>query len=149
MQQDLLELHFVKEGNVLSKEANSSQKLMWNMGVVMAQSYTDQLSDNVKRSINFKIRNGEWCGPAPLGYLNGIDGSTGKATIIPNPETHELIQRIFSEYATGTYSLAELARKSCLWGLQSKRGNEIRTQQIHKLIPVSYTHLTLPTICSV
>jgi site-specific DNA recombinase len=134
MQQDVLELHFVKEGNILSKEANSSQKLMWNMGVVMAQSYTDQLSDNVKRSIGFKIRNGEWCGQAPIGYLNAIDGRTGKNTIIPDPQAHEITQRIFREYSSGIYSLAELARKSGEWGLKSKRGNKIRTQQIHKLI---------------
>lgn len=95
MQQDVLELHFVKEGNVLSKDANSSQKLMWNMGVVMAQSYTDQLSDNVRRSIHFKVRNGEWCGMAPLGYLNAVDGNTGKATVIPNTFTSfAVIQRL-------------------------------------------------------
>ena len=69
MQRDILELHFVKKGNVLCKDANSTQKLMWNMGVVMAQSYTDQLSDNIRRSVNFKLRNGGWCGQAPLGYL--------------------------------------------------------------------------------
>lgn len=134
MQQDVLELHFVKEGNVLSKGANSSQKLMWNMGVVMAQSYTDQLSDNVRRSINFKVRNGEWCGMAPFGYLNAVDGNTGKATVIPDPQNAEIIKRIFKEYATGTYSLAELARKSREWGLRSKNGNKIGTQQLHHMI---------------
>jgi DNA invertase Pin-like site-specific DNA recombinase len=134
MEQDVLELHFVKEGNVLSKGANSSQKLMWNMGVVMAQSYTDQLSDNVKRSIYFKVRNGEWCGPAPLGYLNAVDGNTGKATVIPNPANAELIKRLFQEYSTGTYSLAELARKSREWGLRSNKGNKLGTQQLHGMI---------------
>ena len=78
LEKDVLELHFVKEGNVLCKGANSTQKLMWNMGVVMAQSYTDQLSDNVRRSIKHKVANGEWCGAAPLGYLNSIDTLTGK-----------------------------------------------------------------------
>ena len=134
MQQDVLELHFVKEGNILSKGANSSQKLMWNMGVVMAQSYTDQLSDNVRRSINFKVRNGEWCGLAPFGYMNAVDGNTGKATVIPDPENSEIIKRIFAEYATGTYSLAELARNSREWGLQSKNGNKVGTQQLHNMI---------------
>jgi hypothetical protein len=47
LEKDIIELHFVKEGNELSKNANSTQKLMWNMGVVMAQSYTDQLSEVV------------------------------------------------------------------------------------------------------
>ncbi len=44
MEKDVLEIHFVREGNVIDKNANSMQKLMWNMGTVMAQSYTDQLS---------------------------------------------------------------------------------------------------------
>jgi len=140
MEQDVLELHFVKEGNVLSKGANSSQKLMWNMGVVMAQSYTDQLSDNVRRSFKFKVRNGEWCGMAPFGYLNAIDGKTGKATVIPDPQNAEIIKRIFVEYATGNYSLAELARKSKDWGLQSKNGNKVGTQQIHHMIQNPFYH---------
>lgn len=134
MEKDVLELHFVKEGNVLSKGANSSQKLMWNMGVVMAQSYTDQLSDNVKRSIHFKVRNGEWCGVAPLGYLNALDVNTGKATVIPNPANAELVKRVFHEYATGAFSLCELARKSREWGLRSNNGNKLGTQQLHHMM---------------
>ncbi|MFK7839325.1 MAG: recombinase family protein [Bdellovibrionales bacterium] len=134
MEDGILELHFVKEGNILSNMANSAQKLMWNMGVMMAQSYTDQLSDNVKRSINFKIRNGEWCGQAPLGYINSIDSRSSKATITPDPASYEMIRGIFIDYASGTYSLAELARKYHHQGLRSKAGNEIRTQQLHKLI---------------
>ena len=94
MQQDIVELHFIKEGNVLSKDATSTQKLMWNMGVVMAQSYTDQLSDNVKRSMKFKMRNGEWCGLAPIGYINAIDKKTGKATVIPDENNAEIIKRV-------------------------------------------------------
>ena len=104
------------------------------MGVVTAQSYTDQLSDNVRRSFKFKVKNGEWCGAAPMGYLNAIDGKTGKATVIPDPQNSEIIKRIFVEYATGAYSLAELARKAKDWGLRSKNGNPIVTQLIHHMI---------------
>lgn len=128
IEKDFLELHFVKEGNVLSKEANSTQKLMWNMGVVMAQSYTDQLSDNVKRSIRHKINNGEWSGPAPLGYLNADDPDTGRKTIVPDPERAFLIKKLFQEFSTGVYSQAELIRKTKEWGLQSRKGNTISTQ---------------------
>lgn len=128
MEHDYLELHFVKEGNVLSKEANSSQKLMWNMGVVMAQSYTDQLSDNVKRSIKHKISNGEWSGPAPLGYLNMDDPNTGRKTIVHDPERAFLIKRLFQEYATGVYSQAELIRKAKGWRLRTIKGKSVSNQ---------------------
>jgi site-specific DNA recombinase len=133
MNRDVLELHFVKEGNILSKEANSTQKLMWNMGVVMAQSYTDQLSDNVKRSIKHKISNGEWSGPAPLGYLN-VDDPAGGKTIIPDPERAFLIKRLFQEYSTGTCSQAELIRKAKGWGLETRKGRAVSAQTFNQLI---------------
>jgi site-specific DNA recombinase len=134
MNRDILELHFVKEGNILSKDANSTQKLMWNMGVVMAQSYTDQLSDNVKRSIKHKISNGEWSGPAPLGYLNAVDPDTGRKTIIPDPERAFLIKRLFQEYSTGTCSQAELIRKAKGWGLETRKGQAVSAQTFNQLI---------------
>lgn len=34
----------------------------------MTQSYTDQLSDNVSRGMDFKVRNGEWNFQAPMVY---------------------------------------------------------------------------------
>ena len=129
-----LDVHFVKEGNILDENANSMQKLMWNMGVVMAQSYTDSLSDNVKRSNRHKIANGELCGPAPLGYLNSIDASTAKKTVILDPERSFLIRKIFEEYALGVYSLAEMCRKANEWGLRSRKGNKISSQTLHGII---------------
>jgi site-specific DNA recombinase len=134
MNRDILELHFVKEGNILSKDANSTQKLMWNMGVVMAQSYTDQLSDNVKRSIKHKISNGEWSGPAPLGYLNTDDPDTGRKTIIPDTERAFLIKRLFQEYSSGTCSQAELIRKAKGWGLETRKGQAVSAQTFNQLI---------------
>lgn len=133
-EKDLLELHFVKEGNILSKDSNAFQKAMWNMGVMMAQSYTDQLSDNVKRSVRYKIANGEWPGPAPLGYMNSIDILTGKKTIIVDTERAFLVKKFFEEYATGAHSLAELGRKARNWGLRSRKGHIVSHQTLHSLI---------------
>ena len=124
MEQNLLEIHFVREGNVIDRDANSMQKMMWNMGTVMAQSYTDQLSDNVRRSIKHKLEKGEWIGMAPLGYLNDTDPATGRSTIVVDPVRAPLIQRLFNDYATGIYSMAELARKTKDWGLLSRKGNK-------------------------
>lgn len=138
LEKNVLELHFVKEGNILSKDANSTQKLMWNMGVVVAQSYTDQLSDNVKRSVRHKIANGEWPGPAPLGYLNIEDPLTKKKTIILDPERHYLVKRVFEEYATGAYSLAELGRKAKDWGLRTRKGKVVSHQSLHDLIQKTF-----------
>src|SRR5271154_2907666 len=93
MEKDVLEIHFVREGNVIDKNANSMQKLMWNMGTVMAQSYTDQLTDNVRRSIKHKLEKGEWIAQAPLGYLNSSD-QTGRSTITLDPQRAPLVQKL-------------------------------------------------------
>lgn len=134
MEQDCLELHFVKEGNILSRDSNSTQNLMWNMCVAMAQSYTDQLSDNVRRSIRHKVQKGEWSGPAPLGYLNADDPDTGRKTVIPDPERAFLVKRLFTEFATGVYSQAELIRKARGWGLRSRKGNVVSTQSFNDML---------------
>lgn len=133
MDRDKLELHFVKEGNILSREANSTQKLMWNMGVVMAQSYTDQLSDNVKRSIRHKTRNGEWVAAAPLGYLNVRDPQ-GKSDIIIDPVRGHVVARIFETYATGAHSLSEMITKATQWGLRTKKDKLLGKSHLHRMI---------------
>ena len=46
-----------------------------------AKSYVLNFSENVRRSLEYKRRNGEWGGKAPLGYLNQRDGNN-KSTLI-------------------------------------------------------------------
>lgn len=134
MQKDCLEIHFVREGNMLDKDATSSQKVMWNMGVVMAQSFTDQLSDNVKRSVKHKISQGEWIAKAPLGYLNALDSDSGHNTVILDKERAFLVKKLFTEYATGTTSLHELCRQSKNWGLRTHKGHPISVQTLSNIL---------------
>ncbi len=133
MQKDCLEIHFVREGNMLDKDATSSQKVMWNMGVVMAQSFTDQLSDNVKRSVKHKISQGEWIAKAPLGYLNVLDKDSGHNTVILDKERAFLVKKLFTEYASGTVSLHELGRRSKDWGLRTHKGNPVSVQTLSNM----------------
>ncbi len=43
-----LELHFNSEGYVIHQESSAHEMMMWGMGVVIAKSHTDLLSENVK-----------------------------------------------------------------------------------------------------
>ena len=67
-----IELHFLREGLVVSKESNSAQLLQLDIGVLFASSYVRQHSDNIKRSIEQRWRNGEWFSMAPFGYKNAL-----------------------------------------------------------------------------
>jgi len=79
-----------------------------------------QLSENVKRSLDWKLKKGECIGAAPLGYLNSRDGN-GRSTVVIDPVRWPLVQRLFLEYTKGTYTLSHLARKCKEWGLRSKK----------------------------
>lgn len=121
--QEKIELHFCTENCVIHKCSTSSDKLMWNMNVVMAQSYVDNLRDNVNRSIAQKLREGQWVSTAPIDYLH-IKGGRRQGKIVPDPERAPLIRKLFEEYATGIYTIPQLRKKTKEWGLTNYRGNQ-------------------------
>ena len=133
IQKGSIELHFYSENTIIHKESRSSDRTMWSMRVLLAQSYTDAMSDNIKRSLEHKRRIGEWTGPAPLGYLNDRD-EFGKSLVILDPVRAPIIQRIFEEYATGSFTLAEMVKKAKDWGLRSKKGYCLTKSVLHRLI---------------
>jgi site-specific DNA recombinase len=77
----------------------------------MAQSYVDSMRDNIKRAIDQKIRNGEYTGLAPLGYVNVRD-EKGRANIIVDEARAALMRRLFEEYGTGLYTLRQILAKT-------------------------------------
>ncbi|MCI7043571.1 MAG: recombinase family protein [Spirochaetes bacterium] len=118
-----VELHFVSNGLVLHKNSPASDKTMWNMCVLMAESYVLQLSDNTKRGIHQKIKDGEWPGKAPLGYKN-IMNEHGKRIIVIDPETAPLIKKLFEMYATGNHTLRGLTQWLVDEGFKGRRGSK-------------------------
>lgn len=63
-------LYFHVGNCIIHKYSTSNEKLMWNMNVVMAQSFVDSLRENVNRSIEQKLLGGEWSSTAPIDYLH-------------------------------------------------------------------------------
>lgn len=119
-----IEVHFLKENMVLTKDSRGDELLFWKMNVLMANSYVISLSYNVKRSLKLLREQGVWPGEAPLGYLNKRDDEN-KATLIVDPMRAPIIQRLFEEYATGTHSLTTLCQLAKELGLKSKRKKRV------------------------
>ena len=65
-----LEVHFVKEGAVVSKASRSSEKFMHGIKVLMAKNYVDNLSEEVRKGLREKAAQGHWPGVAHVGYVN-------------------------------------------------------------------------------
>lgn len=128
-------LHFFVEGQILDANSNSSQIMAYQMYIMMAESYTNSISDNVKRSFERMRQEGKITGTAPIGYLNKNDGR-GKTNIILDPDRAFLVKRIFEEYSTGLYSLKEIRKKTIEWNLKNKTKSNtyLSVSQIDKLL---------------
>src|SRR5438046_4679396 len=104
-----VEIHFAKEGVVLSHESRSSEKFIHGIKVLMAKNYIDNLSEETRKGMLEKAEQGLWPSFAPLGYLN-VTREDGKRAIEPDPEKAPAVVRIFERYATGNHSCRELGR---------------------------------------
>src|SRR6202045_3488367 len=111
-----VEMHFPKEGVVLSRESRSSEKFMHGIKVLMAKNYIDNLSEEARKGMQEKAEQGIWPTVAPLGYRN-IVGADGKRIIESDPESAPIISRLFDWYASGGISLKEAAKKAQAAGL--------------------------------
>ncbi len=127
-----VDLHFVKEGQVIRQESHSSEKLMHSIKVCLAKNYVDNLSEEVKKGMREKARQGIYPTSAPLGYMNV--GQSGRRTIEVDPERGPIIARIFEEYARGRVSLQQVTRMSWEWGLRTKKGHKPQKSTIADLL---------------
>src|SRR6201987_4855972 len=114
------EIHFPKEGVVLSRESRSSEKFMHGIKVLMAKNYIDNLSEEARKGMQEKAEQGIWPTVAPLGYRNVV-GPDGKKIIEPDLETAPVIRHLFEWYAAGTLSLREVTRRVRTAGLVRRR----------------------------
>ena len=111
-----IEVHFLKENLILSKDSRGMDILFWNMCVLMANCYILSLSDNVKRSMEYNWSQGKWQSKAPMGYLN-VKDNNGKSAIIIDDTTAPIIKKIFQEYVSGLHSAGSLLKFATQLGL--------------------------------
>jgi len=65
-----IEVHMVKEGEILSQQAKSHTKLIHGIKVVLAKNFIDNLSEETSKGMSEKAAQGNWPSKAPYGYLN-------------------------------------------------------------------------------
>ena len=135
IEKGILEIHFYSEGMVINKNATSTDKLRWDFSIIGAKSYVLNLSDNVKRSLEYKIRNGEFIRRAPVGYLN-FKNEQGKSDIKIDDERAYLVKKLFIEYAKGTTSCNQLSKECKEWDLtnNTKDGKHLSHNVIHNVL---------------
>ena len=132
--QGKLELHFLREGLVINQDSNSAQLLQWDVGVLFASSYVRQLGDNVKRSQEQCIKNGQWISKAPYGYKN-ITLPSGEKDIVIDEIQGPFVVKIFNLYAKGNNSFQTIAVKMREQNFpKTSRGKSVTTRTIELIL---------------
>src|SRR5277367_6533702 len=129
-----VEIHFPKEGVVLSRESRSSEKFMRGIKVLMAKNYIDNRSEEARKGMQEKAEQGIWPTKSPLGYRN-VAGPNGKKNIAVDPEVAPIVSKIFEWYATGQYALKEVALKARDAGFIYRRtGASVPVSAVHTIL---------------
>ncbi len=129
-----LEIHFVKENVILSRDSRSSEKFMHGIKVLMAKNYIDNLSEETRKGLLEKAEQGIWPSFAPLGYVN-VAGPNGKRMIEPDTNLAPIILRMFEWYSSGQYSLAEITKMMRPEGMVFRKSNDpVPRATVHKIL---------------
>ena len=120
-----VEIHLVKEGQIIEKNARSQAKLIHGMQTVIARHYIDNLREEVRKGMREKAEEGIYPSRPPLGYRN----NKLEHTIEVDPRNVPLAKRIFELHATGRYSLAALRKQ-----IQAEFGKKLAKGYLHRLL---------------
>ena len=111
-------------------------KFMLSIAFGQSKYYVDNLSENIKRGIRQKLRNGIWPAWAPLGYINDKNARC----IAVDKEKSKYIKRAFEMYATGEYPLAQIRKIINSLGLVGKKGKLLSVSNYQYMLknPIYY-----------
>ncbi len=126
---------------------NSVDRLMSGIDMLFARKYIDDLSENVKRGMKVKIRNGWMPCRAPMGYISD-GGDNGFKKIIPDPKRFKLIRKMWDLMLSGNYSVLQISEiANDKWGFKTRKtrkmgGTPLAKSTLYKVFvnPFYYGH---------
>jgi len=127
-------------------EESSHGILLEGVMAAAAAARRIEISEEVKRGIKRKIEVGGTNGLAPIGYLNvrePLPQGGEVRTVASDPERAPIVQWAYEAYATGLYSLADIALLLEARGLRSRptarrRAQALTITRVHKLLSNPY-----------
>ena len=111
-------------------EPSSSGKFMLSIMLGYSKYYVDNLSENIKRGMRQKAKNGIFPTMPPIGYLN----DRLARTVYLDQERAPLIRKAFELHSTGEYTLDRLMKAITDLGLLNRQGHPLSRTQFHRLL---------------
>ncbi len=104
-------------------------KFMLSIAFGQSKYYVDNLSENVKRGLRQKIRNGIWPGKAPYGYSNnfqtrGIEVDEKKA---------KAITKAYEMFAEGSKTFTDISNFLFKFDFKTRNGKPLNISQVRQI----------------
>ncbi len=129
----LRQIHFVKQNLVIHKNSRSNDQFMWDMFLVLARQYSNNLSEETKKGLEEKALEGWFPGNHKRGYKTVGEIGHKVWVVDENIPDAKYIEMAFVMYNTGNYTLRTLAKELYKQGWVI-RGNPISTSELHVLL---------------
>jgi site-specific DNA recombinase len=120
-----VEIHLLKEGQIIGRNAKSQAKLMHGLHVVTARNYIDNLREEAKKGMREKAEQSIYPSRPPIGYRN----NKLEHTIEVDPEKAPLARRMFELYASRNNSLSSLQK-----AIKAEFGDRLAKSYLEKLL---------------
>ena len=127
-----VQLHSVTE----TLEDSASGKLVEGILASIAEFYSANLSQEIRKGMDQKASQGGWTVRAPFGYRNvrrDGPGRRGESVLEPDPQA-PLVVWAFERYATGMLSLSALTEHLAEKGLRNRLGNPPGISAVHRML---------------
>lgn len=113
-----------------------SGRLVECIMAAIAEFYSDNLGQEVRKGMQQKLRNGGWPHMAPVGYLNlRVTGERKtEAVLVLDPEQAPLVRKAFELYATGDYTVSALALEVAALELRNTAGRPLSRSKVAELL---------------
>ncbi len=129
---DLREVHFVKENFIVSRNTKAHENLVWDMKVAIARFYTNNLSEEIRKGQKAKIASGWIPNGSKFGYKTV--GEKGHKNQEIDTAIAPFIKRAYELYNSGNYTIKRLVGVLADEGLRTKTGKALGTSAVHYLL---------------
>ena len=126
-----------KIGHIIAKDREfrtGENQILMGVEFGAATQFSLELSSDVRRGMEAKVKNGWMPCPAPIGYINDPAGQKGDRKIFPDPERFEMIQDMWKLLLTGSYTvphILQIANEE--WGFRTRRGKPLSRSTLYSV----------------
>jgi DNA invertase Pin-like site-specific DNA recombinase len=129
---DERQIHFVKQNLVIHQHSKSNEKFQWDIHLVLARQYSNNLSEEAIKGLDEKAAQGWYPGSQKRGYKT--IGETGRKQWVLDDVESPFIRRMFQLYDTGEHTLLSLSQQLYSEGWKAADGKPLGKTTLHGLL---------------